>query len=139
MTLLKAKQDRLLRLQQQNEQALQEVNEEMQRANEHSGNNQFFAASSSKSSRKKEAAPPVEDFRDENQQMDGANHFYAFNQSMAPCHDAAHQRTLSPNVIQNLDEVDESDAMAESMPFEPSSPIASRDFGLSAGVGQFSD
>ena len=63
----------------QNEQALQEVNEEMQRANEHSGNNQFFAASSSKSSRKKEAAPPVEDFRDENQLGDGANHFYAFN------------------------------------------------------------
>ena len=91
--------------------------------------------SSSKSSRKKEAAPPVEDVRDASHEINAANHFYAFNQSMAPLHDAAHQRTLSPNVIRNLAEVSESDAMAESAPFEPSSPIASRDFGLSGGVG----
>ena len=58
---------------------------------------------------------------------------------MAPLHDAAHQRTLSPNVIRNLAEVSESDAMAESAPFEPSSPIATRDFGMTGGVGQFSE
>ena len=110
----------------------------MQRANEMSGNNQFWS-SHSKSAKKKDALPPVDDVRDAAPTSQASNHFYAFNQSMAPLHDAAHQRTLSPNVIRNLAEVSESDAMAESAPFEPSSPIASRDFGLSGGVGQFSE
>ena len=50
-----------------------------------------------------------------------------------PGHDAAHQRTLSPNVIRNLEEVEEEEDVAdvESQAFYANSPIVPKNFELS--------
>ena len=58
---------------------------------------------------------------------------------MVPCHDAAHQRTLSPNVVKNLHEVEEDVDSVHSQGIYSNSPIVPKNLGLDAGFGGYTE
>ena len=91
------------------------------------GNNQFYFAGSRTKSERRESSG-TDDVRHLNADGQLCNQFYGFNRENVVAMSVAPRALVSPNVIQNLEEVEEEGSAIEIPPYAPASPIASRNF-----------